>query len=146
MRGERIEGFQTIREAVERRLAPAVRTCAAVSERINDLSRRATRTANLMRTRVDFAVQEQNQQLLSSMERRARVQVRLQQTVEGLSVAAVSYYAVGLVGYVAKGGEAFLPGLDSGVTLAAVTPLAIAAVWIALRRYRRSIVKTGAGE
>ena len=130
----------------ERRLAPAVRTCEAVSNRIRDLSRRATRTADLMRTRVDFALQEQNQQLLTSMERRARLQLRLQQTVEGLSVAAVSYYAVGLAGYVAKGGEAFLPGLDSALTLAALTPVAIAAVWLALRRFRRSLAKDGAAD
>jgi len=144
LREERIEGYQTIQEVVERRLAPAVRTCEAVSNRIDDLSRRATRTADLMRTRADFALQEQNQQLLTSMERRARLQLRLQQTVEGLSVAAVSYYAVGLVGYVAKGGEAFLPGLDSALTLAALTPVAIAAVWLTLRRFRRSLAKEGA--
>ncbi len=146
LREERIEGFQTIQEVVERRLAPAVRTCEAVANRIDDLSRRATRTADLMRTRVDFALQEQNQQLLTSMERRARLQLRLQQTVEGLSVAAVSYYAVGLVGYVAKGGEAFLPGLDSALTLAALTPIAIAVVWLALRRYRRSLTKDRAAD
>lgn len=144
LREDRIEGFQTIQEVVDRRLAPAARTCEAISSRISDLSRRATRTANLMRTRVDFALQEQNQQLLASMERRAGLQLRLQQTVEGLSVAAVSYYAVGLVGYVVYGGETFLPGLDSGLTLAALTPVAIAAVWIALRRYRKSLVKQGA--
>jgi len=142
LREERIEGFQTIAEFIDRRLAPAVRTCEAVSNRIGDLSRRATRTADLMRTRVDFALQEQNQELLSSMERRARVQLRLQETVEGLSVAAVSYYAVGLAGYVLQGGEAFLPGLDSAITLAALTPLAIAAVWIALRRFRRRPTKS----
>ncbi len=36
------------------------------------------------------------------MNRRAELQLRLQQTVEGLSVAAISYYIVGLFGYVAK--------------------------------------------
>ncbi len=50
--------------------------------------------------------EEQNQKILGSMDRRANLQLRLQQTVEGLSVAAITYYIVGLVYYGAKG---FLP-------------------------------------
>ncbi|MDJ0684604.1 MAG: DUF3422 domain-containing protein [Alphaproteobacteria bacterium] len=141
LREKRIEGFQTIEEFVDRRLSPAIRTCESTDNRIDDLSRRATRTANLMRTRVDFALQQQNQQLLTSMERRAGLQLRLQQTVEGLSVAAVTYYAVGLLGYIVKGGKAFLPGLGSDVALAVATPIIMGLVWSVLRRYRRKIQK-----
>ncbi len=139
LREDRVEGFQTIQEFIDRRLAPAARTCESVAKRIGDLSQRATRAANLLRTRVDFALQEQNQQLLSSMDRRAHLQVRLQQTVEGLSVAAISYYAVGLIGYVVKGGEKFLPGLNSATALAVATPLIIAIIWILLRRFRKKV-------
>ena len=60
------------------------------------LSLRATRAADLLRTRVDVALQAQNQSLLESMDSRSALQLRLQQTVEGLSVVAISYYAVGL--------------------------------------------------
>lgn len=144
LREERIEGFQMYYEVIDRRLTPAARTCEAVSRRIGDLSRRATRTANLLRTRVDFALQEQNQLLLSSMERRARLQMRLQQTVEGLSVAAISYYAVSLLGYIAKGGEAFLPGLSSKISLAIATPVVVATFWFLLKRYRKRIESANA--
>ena len=61
----------------------------------------------LLRTWVDVEVERQNRDLLASMNNRARLQLRLQQTVEGLSVAAVSYYVVGLVGYLAKGSPIF---------------------------------------
>ncbi|MEQ9491504.1 MAG: DUF3422 domain-containing protein [Alphaproteobacteria bacterium] len=139
LREDRVEGNQTIQEFIDRRLAPAARTCDSVATRIGDLSQRATRAANLLRTRVDFALQEQNQQLLASMDRRARLQVRLQQTVEGLSVAAISYYAVGLIGYVVKGGEHLLPGLESATALAVATPVVIAIIWFLLSRFRRKV-------
>jgi len=146
LREERVEGYQMIQEFIDRRLAPAARTCESASRRINDLSRRATRAANLLRTRVDFALQEQNQQLLSSMEKRARLQTRLQQTVEGLSVAAISYYAVSLIGYVAKGGEAFLPGLSSKISLAIATPVVVAIFWLMLKRFRKKVEAAEAEE
>jgi uncharacterized membrane-anchored protein len=46
----------------------------------------------LLSTRVNVDRQLQNQKLLKSMNERARMQLRLQTTVEGLSVAAVTYY------------------------------------------------------
>lgn len=142
LREERIEGYQTVEEFLERRLAPAMRTCESVSRRIADLSRRATRTANLMRTRVDVSIQEQNQDLLASMDRRARLQLRLQETVEGLSVAAISYYSVGLVGYVAKGlSDVGLP-VSAPIVMAVSTPIIIGAVWYGLHRFRRKLAST----
>jgi len=144
LREERLEGFQTVQEFLERRLAPAMRTCESVAERIADLSRRATRTANLMRTQVDVSIQAQNQDLLASMNRRAQLQLRLQQTVEGLSIAAISYYAVGLVSYVAKGlKEAGLP-VNPTYAAAVATPLVIGIAWVALHRFRKKLSKSGA--
>lgn len=140
LREERVEGYQTMQELIDRRLAPAARTCESVSRRIGDLSRRATRAANLLRTRVDIAVQAQNQLLLASMEKRARLQMRLQQTVEGLSVAAISYYVVSLIGYIAKGGEKFLPVLSSDLSIAIATPFIIATFWFLLKRFRKKVV------
>ena len=88
---------------LRRRVAPAMRTCRSVEERQLNLSEKLARAATLLRTWVDVEVEKQNRDLLASMNNRARLQLRLQQTVEGLSVAAVSYYVVGLIGYVAKG-------------------------------------------
>ena len=82
---------------------PALRTCAALQERQANLSSKLARAANLLRTRVDVELQQQNRDLLKSMNRRTQLQLRLQATVEGLSVAAISYYVVGLFGYIVKG-------------------------------------------
>ncbi len=72
------------------------------------------------------------------MNRRARLQLRLQQTVEGLSVAAVSYYVVGLIGYLARGGqEAFGLPWDPAVATAVAVPAVVIMVWALVRRIRR---------
>ena len=139
LREERHEGFQTIEEFLERRLWPAMRTCESVEERMANLSRRATRAANLLRTRVDYILEQQNQGLLTSMDRRARLQLRLQQTVEGLSVAAITYYSVGLVGYAAKGLSGLGLPIPPAYIQGAAVPLVALAVWLGLRRVRRHI-------
>ena len=138
LRETRLPGLQTIAEFMARRFAPAVGTCNTVSQRLRDLSDRVAQASSLLATRVGIAREHQNQQLLASMDRRAKLQLRLQQTVEGLSVAAILYYLVGLVGYAAKGlrtgGVRLDPDLVAGL---AVPVLGIAVLWV-LRRKRRS--------
>jgi uncharacterized membrane-anchored protein len=126
LREDRIEGLQTFEEFTERRLAPAMSTCASVSQRLNALSARVARSTQLLATQLAVYRDRQNQTLLETMARRAKLQLRLQQTVEGLSVAAITYYLVGLVGYAAKGVSAL--GLKLNAEL--VTGLAIPVVAI----------------
>jgi uncharacterized membrane-anchored protein len=99
----RVSGYPTIKGFMERRLAPALNTCAAISSRQEDLSARIARTSQLLRTRVDIELERQNQEVLSQMNRRAKLQLRLQETVEGLSVVVLTYYGSQLVQYLAKG-------------------------------------------
>jgi len=134
----RVPGYGSIDGFLSRRTKPALRTCEAVERRLTDLSQKLARTSNLLRTRVDIELESQNRDLLDSMNRRARLQLRLQQTVEGLSVAAVSYYVVGLIGYLVKGGEEML-GLpfDPAIGTAAAVPFVIVFVWLLVRRIRR---------
>lgn len=139
LREARIEGTQTISEFMERRLSPAMRTCDALSERLDLLSQRLTRVGQLLRTRVDIQLESQNRDLLRTMNRRAQLQLRLQQTVEGLSVAAITYYLVGLLGYGFKAAKA--AGLPLNTELAtglAVVPVALI-VWAGMRRLRRHL-------
>jgi uncharacterized membrane-anchored protein len=143
LREQRIEGMQTLGEFMERRLAPAVRTCEAVAERTERLSTRVARASELLRTRVDIEVEAQNQKLLSSMERRARLQLRLQQTVEGLSVAAVSLKLVGLVAYLAKAAAGRGLPVDSDLVAGLAVPAVLLIVWLGVKRIRRLV--TGAG-
>ena len=131
-------GAMTWTAFLTRRLNPAMRTCQASQDRLEELSRRLSRAADLLRTRVDVELEQQNRDLLQSMNRRARLQLRLQQTVEGLSVAAVSYYVVGLIGYAVKGaGAAGLPVNDKIATALSV-PIVCLAIWWIVRRIRRS--------
>ena len=140
LRESRLEDFQPIAEFLDRRFEPALRTCASVAERQESLSRRIARTADLARTRVDVSLQKQNRALLASMERRARVQLRLQETVEGLSVVAISYYALGILGYL-LGGVVEADTLKFAVS--ATAPVLLAVIWFVLRRWRAQLTKEG---
>jgi uncharacterized membrane-anchored protein len=121
-----------------RRFDPAMRTVQALDSRLQDLIARAIRTGDLLRTRVDVERQTQNQELLSSMNRRADVQLQLQRTVEGLSVVAISYYATGLSLYVLTPLSGMM-GMSKSVLTAAVVPLVVGSVYLALRRIRKHI-------
>jgi uncharacterized membrane-anchored protein len=131
-------GWPTLAAFLSRRMAPAMRTCQMLQERQADLSRKLARAANLLRTRVDVALEQQNRDLLAAMNERTRLQLRLQQTVEGLSVAAIGYYVVSLFGYLAKGAKdaGYLP-VDVGIATALFVPVALLLVWTMVRRIRR---------
>lgn len=130
---------QSLSDFIGRRLEPAVRTCEAVAAREERLSQRLNRAADLLRTRVDVAVEQQSADLLASMNRRARLQLRLQETVEGLSVAAITYYLVGLVGYGAHALRASGVVLDVALTQGLAIPVVALAVWAGVRRVRRHL-------
>ena len=136
LREERLDGLQTFDEFTERRLAPAMNTCGAVAQRQVALAERVARATQLLSTRVDITRERQNQSVLESMNKRAAMQLRLQETVEGLSTAAVTYYVVGLVFYAAKAFE--LAGLWINPSLVAglsIPPVA-AFVWWGVRSVR----------
>ncbi|TFU03114.1 DUF3422 family protein [Polymorphobacter arshaanensis] len=130
-----VRGYQTLVDFTERRLVPAVRTCDSFSARLEDLSQRAAWTSELLRTRIDIALAKQNRDLLASMDRRTSLQLRLQQTVEGLSVAAISYYLVGLVRYLFDA----VPGLNHEIAMAVAVPVVLASVALVLWRLRRHV-------
>lgn len=135
-----VKGYQTLADFTERRLTPAVRTCESFSARLEDLSQRVAWTSEVLRTRIDIALAKQNRDLLESMDRRTQLQLRLQQTVEGLSVVAISYYLVGLVGYLAGG----IPGLHHGTATAIAVPVVLLVVALAIRRVRREVIHQSA--
>ncbi|MBT8455497.1 MAG: DUF3422 domain-containing protein [Rhodobacteraceae bacterium] len=138
LREERFEGRQTFSEFMMRRFDPAMRTVKSTESRMRAMAERAMRAGNLLRTRVDVERSAQNQALLESMDRRADLQLRLQRTVEGLSVVAISYYAVNLAIYV-LGPVGSEVGISKIVLTAAVTPLVILGVWWLVRRIRKTV-------
>jgi uncharacterized membrane-anchored protein len=139
LREQRLGGLQTFQGFMERRLAPAMATCRAVASRQQTLQERVANTTQLLSTRIDMTREEQNQALLESMNRRAALQLRLQSTVEGLSVAAVTYYVVGLVDYLAKGLEAMRLPIDAAVVTVASIPVVAIVVAVGIRRVRRMV-------
>ena len=134
LREARVGGRQTFAEFMSRRFEPAVRTVAAAQRRLHAMSDRAARAGELLRTRVDVERSAQNQRLLESMDARAQTALRLQETVEGLSIVAISYYAVGLALYLLGPLEG---SLGKAWLAAAITPPVLLAVWLLLRRVRR---------
>ena len=116
-----------------------MRTCATTEERQANLSEKLARAANLLRTRVDVELEQQNRDLLKSMNERTRLQLRLQTTVEGLSVAAVSYYVVGLFGYLVKGAQDEGVPVNISLATALFVPVAVLAIWLLVRWHSRRI-------
>ena len=138
LREERFEGRQTFAEFMMRRYDPAMRTVRSARARLDAMADRAMRAGELLRTRVDVDRSAQNQALLESMNRRADLQLRLQRTVEGLSVVAISYYAVSLAGYLLYPLANAL-GVSKSMITAAVTLPTVALVWAVVRRIRRRV-------
>ncbi len=141
VRQPHMSGRPSIAEFIDRRLLPAIRTCNSVAARGEGVARRLSRSLNLLRTQVDVAVEAQNRDLLASMNQRARLQLRLQETVEGLSIAAITYYVVGLVGYLAKAAHTVWSGLSVALTQAAAIPLVAGLLWWGLGRVRARMAR-----
>ncbi|MBL0421501.1 DUF3422 domain-containing protein [Ramlibacter sp. AW1] len=135
----RLPGLQTLGDFIQRRLSPARSTCEWAARRQDALSQRVSRASNLLRTRVEIEQQESSQQLLATMNRRQAVQLKLQSTVEGLSVAAITYYIVGLVTYLAKGAQALGWPFTPESTAAVAIPIVAVAVWGSLRRLHERV-------
>jgi len=138
LRERRLPGVQTIEEFMHRRFTPAAATCASTSQRLHDLSERVAQASALLSTRVEILRERQNQELLGSMNRRATLQLRLQRTVEMLSVAPLTYYVVAIVGYAARGAhEAGAPIAPDIVEAASIPVVAVLIVWAILAAHHR---------
>lgn len=135
---EHYKGRQTFGEFMMRRFDPAMRTVKSAERRLHAMSDRALRAGELLRTQVDVERSAQNQKLLESMDQRAALQLRLQKTVEGLSVVAISYYAVNLAVYITQPfADIFRVGKPA--LTAILTPLVILLVWLMIKQVRQHL-------
>lgn len=136
-----LEGVQSLQEFLDRRLSPGIKTCQSVRDRLEDLSRRIHRTTSLLRTRVELSIEAQNQTLLTSMNRRSHLQLRLQQTVEGLSVVAIGYYTLALMSYGFDAiGELGVP-VNKAIATGIAMPLVIGTIYLGMHRVRSRLIK-----
>ncbi|GIW26099.1 DUF3422 family protein [Meiothermus sp.] len=135
-----IPGTQTIGEFLQRRFSPAMATVESTAARLAALSQRIERAGALLRTRVDIALETQNQELLNKLRRGQELQYQLQRTVEGLSIAAISYYVVGLLYYLFKAGkEAGLP-LSPELAAGLAIPGVVLGVWWLTRQIHHRLL------
>ena len=139
LREKPIPGTQTLGEFMQRRLSPAIATVAATAQRLTSLSERVARTSAMLRTRVDIATETQNQLLLEKLTRGQELQLRLQSTVEGLSIAAISYYVVSLLLYGGKAAKAAGAPVNPEMLAGALIPLVLWLVWRTIRRIHEKL-------
>ncbi len=140
LREERLAGYQLFSEFMMRRFEPAMRTCRSASLRLADISGRAARASRLLGTRVSVHGTEQNRQILETMDKRAALQLRLQETVEGLSVVAISYYAVNLIVKVLYPFGARFELNESWIGAMVVVPVVLV-VWLMVKNIRKMAEK-----
>ena len=138
---DELSGHLTITEFMTRRLTPAVKTCESVSDRLEDLSRRVDRASDMMRTRVELAIQSQNQQLLANMDRRSKIQLMMQHTVEGFSVVAISYYLISLLKLALDSAADAGLHFDKTLVLGVAIPLIIVAVFLGIRTIHHRFIR-----
>lgn len=131
-----ISGVQSLSEFMDRRFQPAMGTCVWTQRRLRELSDRISRTTQILRTRIEFINEEQTHNLLASMDRRARLQLRLQETVESLSVLVLTYYAVNILAYMAKGVKVAGLGIEPEIIAAIAAPL-LAIIFLLMSKKRR---------
>lgn len=142
LREQRIQGIQTIGEFMKRRLEPAINTCQMTDNRFALLSKRISNTSQLLRTRVDMSIERQNQALLTSMDLRAKMQLRLQETVEGVSIVAITTYVVSLIGSVSQALKEIGLEVEPEVVSGFSVPIVLIIVAFGVRRVHKMIQNT----
>ncbi|WP_446809323.1 DUF3422 family protein [Methylomonas sp. 2BW1-5-20] len=142
LREVRIQGIQTLGEFMKRRLEPAMHTCNSVSHRFTLVSERVSNASQLLRTKVDIIIERQNQGLLSSMALRAKMQLRMQQTVEGISMVAITYYAANLIGKIAEALHSVGWHVDASLVEGVSIPFILVIIAISTKRIHKIIAST----
>ena len=142
LREVRIQGIQTLGEFIKRRLEPAIKTCESISHRFTLLSERVSNASQLLRTRVDIIIERQNQGLLTSMDLRAKMQLRMQQMVEGISMVAITYYAASLIGKLSEALHVFGVTVNPGIVEGLSIPFILVVIALNTKRIHKIIANT----
>lgn len=137
LRERAIGEFTTIDRFLNNRAQPALATCRAMEKRLLALTEKVQRSIELLDARISLSIQSQNQTVLDTISRTSASQFRLQQTVEGLSIIAISYYALGVLGYVFEALHDVLP-YPKGTLLGLSAPLVVVLVFLAISRIRKA--------
>lgn len=120
-----------------------MRTCRSVQDRLTALTDKVSGSSSLLSSWIDVQLEHQNSGLLATMNDRAKLQLQMQQTVEVLSVASISYYIVGLLGYMVNGITVLHDIMAPELTIVIMLPFVVLAVWWMVRRIRLSHSENG---
>ncbi|CAI8357939.1 MAG: Uncharacterised protein [Hyphomonas sp. TMED17] len=136
---EKVGKLQTMSGFLKSRFEPAIATIESTRRRQDTLTNDLSRTLVLLRTRIQLNLAKGNQAQLQSMNKRHDQQLKISQTVEGLSIVAITYYAVGLVSYLLKAAadQSWSPLSETLMTAISV-PFVLVIVWALLRRLRKA--------
>ncbi len=138
----KVGDVQTMSGFLRSRINPAIATIESTAKRQETLTNDLSRALVLLRTRIELNLNKGNQALLQSMDKRHDQQLKISRTVEGLSVVAITYYAVGLVSHLLKAisEQPWMPFSNTTLTALSV-PFILALVWFALHRVRSAWTK-----
>ena len=144
LREEKIPTIRTLKQFHVRRFIPAYNTCVSVVKRKQNLSHRIGRTSELLHSQLQLSLEDQNQRLLASMDKRSELQLRLQQTVEGLSVVAITYYSMNLLKLMILPLpiQDYVP-LSDALIIALATPVIFCSTLLTVRRIRKKLGNQG---
>lgn len=137
-----VEGFASLVDFTQRRFRPAMNTCLATNERIERIAHRTEQLASLLRARIDTRIENQNAELLRSMEQSISMQARLQQLVEGLSAVALSYYVLGLMKYALYAVPDDVLGVSDEFLVGLLVIPLVLGVWWTMHVLKDRLIKT----
>ena len=121
-----------------RSLTPAIKTGKSIQQRTLDLSTRIEKTSDLLRTKINLKLEEQNQDLLKALNRRSHMQLRLQQLVESVSMIAISYYVVQLLSYMLVLPKSITDVVNKAQIIAFCVPVVVFLVFFVLQKIKKS--------
>lgn len=136
---EPLPNVPTLAGFLTRRLMPAIRTCASIEERQENLSQKLARAAQLLRTRVEIELESQNKDLLSGMNERFRLQLKLQQAVKGVSIVAITYYLLVILHLLYEGIQREVEAFDPALATAISIPFVFGLVLFLFRRRAKKL-------
>ncbi len=139
LRERRIQGLQMFHEFMDQRLTQAIDTCASVQNHLETLSTHVSRATSLLRARVEISMEAQSRDLLQSVDDRVKLQLRLQETVEGLSIVVLSYYLLSIVAYGLKGLKSAGIPIDTELATGIALPIVVGIVYMGMRRLRKKL-------
>ena len=138
---EKIQGYYSISGFLSRRILPVMRTAEFTKKRIEEVSERAAHARELLQANINLKIEEQNQELLKDMEKRSTLQLQLQEAVEGLSIAAISYYMVSLLKLIFGGLKTIGVPLNKDLATGIAVPIVIFTVWYSIHKIKEHVLK-----